>query len=107
MDTAEFFLKKGINSTIKNLQKSTFDIVELIRVQDADNYEQLKLILNDDELAKKFMIFHENMAKLIRKKILDATGDATRNLEEELSEYLVEFKQDVEFKGIIKGNGNV
>jgi hypothetical protein len=102
MDAAEFFLKKELNDTIKKLQKNSFDLVDLISAQDKDNYEQLKEILNDDELAKKFMIFHENMSKLIRKKILDASGEASRKLEEDLKKYSISFNQDVELKGIVK-----
>lgn len=102
MDNARAFLQLELNKEIKNIQKSFFDITAFLEAQDLDNCEQLKAILNNDELAKKFMIFHENLKKTVRKKMLDSTGDANRNFEEILNNYDIQFGRDVEFQGEIK-----
>lgn len=102
MSSAKMFLKRDIINSIKEVQKTTFDIVDIIRAIDIDNYEQLKVILNDEELAKKFLILHENMGKVIRKKILDSVGTATRNVEEQIERYDIQHIEGTEIKGIIK-----
>lgn len=101
-NTGDFFFKKDVESAIKIAQKNLFDTVDIIKIQDMDNCEQLKEILKDDELSKKFMIFHENMNKLIRKRVLDATGDLQRQIFVCLEDYKIELKEMVEIKGIVK-----
>lgn len=101
-NTAQFFLSRDIQNSIKTLQKSFFDIVDDLKASDLDNYESLRAILQDDELAKKFLLFQENRTKAIRKKILDSTGDMGRTIQGSLEDYKIEFGDDVEMKGIVK-----
>lgn len=101
-NTAQFFLKKDVQCATKNVQKAMFEIFDILKAEDLDNCEQLKDILQDEVLARKFLIFHENVSKVIRKKILDTTGDLQRQLEDNIDNYIIDFPADTEFKGIIK-----
>ncbi len=102
MTPAKLFLNRDLRNSVKQVQKTMFTILDDLRAQDMDSYEQLRLILKDDELAKKFMIFHENATKNLRKKILDSNGDCQREIEAILEDYDVQFCQDTELKGYIK-----
>lgn len=101
-NSAKLFLSRDIQKSIKSLQKEYFDIVEDLKVSDLDNFESLREILKDDDLAKKFILFQENRAKLIRKKILDGIGTLTRDVAGFLDEYQIEHKDNVEIKGIVR-----
>lgn len=101
-NTAQMFLKRDVQSATRNVQKTMFEIFDILKAEDLDNSEQLKEILQDDVLAKKFLIFHENMNKAIRKKILDTTGDLLRQIEDDIDNYIIEFPQNTELKGIVK-----
>jgi hypothetical protein len=99
---AKVFLVKDIEESVRVLRTSIFDIIDSLKADDADNFDSLKSILKDEELAKKFILFQENKNKMIRKKILDGTGDVTRSILSYLEDYEIEFADHVELKGIIK-----
>lgn len=99
---AKFFLKKDIDQATKNLQREFFSILDSLVADDKDNLESLKEILQDDELAKKFQLIQDNKHKLIRKKILDATGEMNRTLHFTLEDCDVIFNKPIQIKGIVK-----
>jgi hypothetical protein len=95
--SAKIFLSKDIEVLVKTLQKNIFDMVDDLKASDLDSYQHLKEILKDEDLAKRFMLFHENRTKIIRKKILDSTGDLNRAIYSLLEDYNVDFNQGTEF----------
>lgn len=102
--SAKLFLTREIEKNTKSLQRAFFALIDDLRASDLDNVNALKDILQDDELAARFQLVQENKYKLIRKVILDSTGDTQRQILIELENYDVTFKPNIEIKGIVKGN---
>lgn len=104
--TAKYFFAKELQNSVRNIQKSMFEIIDDIRCDDLDNSEALKDLLQDEDLANKFLIFQEHRSKLIRKKILDNTNDLNRKVDSLLKEYAVDFEQETEIQGIMVNENN-
>ncbi len=102
--SAKLFLVREVEKNTKSLQRSFFGLIDDLRASDLDNVNALKQILQDDELAERFRLIQENKYKLIRKIILDSTGDMQRQFMTEMENYDIIFKPNVEIKGIVKGN---
>lgn len=105
--SASLFLKRDIQSATRKIQRTFFEIIDDIKASDQDNYSDLVDILKDDNLARKFVIFQENRTKVIRKKILDCTGDLQRELENSIQDCDVSYKEQVTIKGMMKNEDSV
>lgn len=99
-------LKKQIQGSTRKIQRVFFEIVDDIRSSDQDNFNDLVLLLKDETLARKFQIFQENRAKNIRKKILDCTGDLTRELEDAINNYSFTEKETIHYEGRMRTHEN-
>lgn len=98
-NSAKMLLKRDILKSVKAVQSQYFNIIDTLRADDLDNLESLKEILKDDELAAKFQLFQENKLKSIRKRILDAGGNLSREMESLLDDYDIGWSNDTEIKG--------
>lgn len=102
MDSGKFFLEKDIEYSIKGIQKAFFGIIDDLKSQDSDNLERLKSLIQNPIELEGFRLFQENRSKVIRKRILDISGDSYRELLDNLADYIIQTKPNVEFKGVSK-----
>lgn len=102
--SAKLILSKEVEAYVKAIQKSLFNVLDDLKASDLDNVNALRDILKDDELAGRFELLQDNRHKLVRKKILDATGDLQRTMLNSLEKYDIKYIESVELKSYIKGN---
>lgn len=101
---ARAFLIKQVREFSKVFRKMSFDIVDGLKAQDKDNYEHLVVLLRDEALAKKFLLFQENNSKQIRKTILDTTNNVERLLLEYIENFEISFKEDTTLFGLFQSD---
>lgn len=99
---AQLLFKAELKRQIQNVRKEYFSIIDGLKTDDKDNFAQLCTLLNDEDLARKFMLFHENRSQKIRKDILDSTNNMERILVELLENIEMNLKQGVELQSLIK-----
>jgi hypothetical protein len=99
---AKALLEAEIRRQTQTIRRDFFSLVDGLRTDDQDNVEQLREILNDENLANKFSLFQEHKSQQIRKTILDATNQIERSLLSLLENVDVTLKQDVRVEALIK-----
>ena len=99
---ANLLLAAEIRRQIQAIRRDFFAIIDGLRTDDKDNYDQLASILNDNELARKFQLFLPNRDQAIRKNILDATNNAERMLSKMMEGLEVYLKDGTELQTFIK-----
>ncbi len=101
-EMARLFFANQVKSSIKDVRNVFFQIIDSLRTDDLDNIDQLTALLQDKDLSLKFSLFGENKTKAIRKSILDTTNGMERNLLEYIENFDIDFKADVELRGLFK-----
>lgn len=99
---AKLMLVNELRKQVQATRKDFFAIVDSLKTDDKDNFEQLCSILEDEDLARKFMIFQENRNQKIRKDILDSTNNIERNILKLLEDINITLKDGIEFQALLK-----